>query len=206
MISSMLNEPTPSPHVVFKMTCFAWCLHRYLGEAICFTMVIGSAVNGLDAKESFGSLLLTGRLANAQVLGERELLRNEVMAELTKAAGAEGGPKFLHIMVKLADIESVCFNTFTGSKVHGGQGAARPKSALTAALAGGSKEPRDVEDRYALLRLSSSPDNIDCKTGHTYCLLITASAPQQEVGPLLDTHLHLTCCSSAQDYDVGSCA
>ena len=92
-------------------------------------------------------MIFTGCLDNAQVLGERELLRNEVMAELTKATDAEGSPKFLHIMVKLADIESVCFNTSTGSKVHAGQGGARPKSALTAALAGGCKKTRDVENR-----------------------------------------------------------
>ncbi len=98
-------------------------------------------------KTAFCTPVFTGRLDIAQVLGERELLRNEVMAELTKAAGAEGSPKFLHIMVKLADIESVYFNTSAGSKVNAGQGAARPKSALTAALAGGSKEPRGAENR-----------------------------------------------------------
>ena len=91
--------------------------------------------------------ILTSCSDDAQVLGERELLRNEVMAELTKAADAEGSPKFLHIVVKLADIESVYFNMSTGGKVHAGQGVARPKSALTAALAGGSKKPRGAENR-----------------------------------------------------------
>ena len=84
-----------------------------------------------------------------QVLGERELLRNEVLAELSKAADAEGGPKFLHIVVKLADIESVYFNTSTGRELRAGQDAARPKSALTAALADSPKKSQDVGNRCA---------------------------------------------------------
>jgi hypothetical protein len=86
-----------------------------------------------------------------QVLGERELLRSEVLAELSKAADAEGGPKFLHIVVKLADIESVYFNTSTGRELHAGQDAARPKSALTAALADSPKKSQDVGNRCARL-------------------------------------------------------
>ena len=45
--------------------------------------------------------------SNLQVLAERTLLQNKVLAELPKAADAQGGPKFLHIMAKQADIESV---------------------------------------------------------------------------------------------------
>ena len=84
-----------------------------------------------------------------QVLGERELLRNEVLAELSKVADAEGGAKFLHIVVKLADIESVYFNTSTGRELHAGQDAARPRSALTAALADSPKKSQDVGNRCA---------------------------------------------------------
>ena len=84
-----------------------------------------------------------------QVLGERELLRNEVLAELSKAADAHSGPKFLHIVVKLADIESVYFSTSTGRELSAGQGSARPKSALTAALAAGPKKSVDLgNSRY----------------------------------------------------------
>ena len=79
-----------------------------------------------------------------QVLGERELLRDEVLAELSKAADAQDGPKFLHIVVKLADVESVYFNTSSGRELRAGQDSARPKSALTAALANGPKESVDL--------------------------------------------------------------
>lgn len=71
------------------------------------------------------------------------------MAELSKAADAQSGPKFLHIVVKLADIESVYFSTSTGRELSAGQGSARPKSALTAALAAGPKKSVDVgNSRY----------------------------------------------------------
>ncbi|CAL8472363.1 g11906 [Coccomyxa elongata] len=70
------------------------------------------------------------------VLGERELLRQEVQKELAAAADAELGPKFLHIVVKLADIESVYFNTASGRSLKFDQSTEqRPRSALTAALA-----------------------------------------------------------------------
>ena len=70
------------------------------------------------------------------MLGERELLRQEVQDELANAADAELGPKFLHIVVKLADIESVYFNTASGRKLQFDQETdQRPRSALTAALA-----------------------------------------------------------------------
>ena len=72
-----------------------------------------------------------------------------MLAELSKAADAEGGPKFLHIVVKLADVESVYFNTSTGRELHAGQDAARPKSALTAALADSPKKSQDVGNRCA---------------------------------------------------------
>ena len=85
--------------------------------------------------------------AMPQVLGERELLRNEVLAELSNAADAQGGPKFLHIVVKLADIESVYFSTTTGRELRAGQGDARPKSALTAALADSPKASADLGNR-----------------------------------------------------------
>lgn len=84
-----------------------------------------------------------------QVLGGRELLRNEVLAELSKAADAHDGPKFLHIVVKLADVESVYFNTSSGRELRAGQDSARPRSALTAALAKSPKKSVDVESsRY----------------------------------------------------------
>ncbi len=71
-----------------------------------------------------------------QVLGERELLRQEVQKELAAAADAELGPKFLHIVVKLADIESVYFKTASGRSLKFDQSTEqRPRSALTAALA-----------------------------------------------------------------------
>lgn len=70
------------------------------------------------------------------MLGERELLRQEVQKELAAAADAELGPKFLHIVVKLADIESVYFNTASGRSLKFDQTTEqRPRSALTAALA-----------------------------------------------------------------------
>lgn len=72
-----------------------------------------------------------------------------MLAELSKAADAHSGPKFLHIVVKLADIESVYFSTSTGRELSAGQGSARPKSALTAALAAGPKKSVDVgNSRY----------------------------------------------------------
>lgn len=56
--------------------------------------------------------------------------------ELAAAADAELGPKFLHIVVKLADIESVYFNTASGRSLKLDQSTEqRPRSALTAALA-----------------------------------------------------------------------
>lgn len=72
-----------------------------------------------------------------QVLGERELLRQEVAEELAKAADAGAGPKFLHIVVKLADIESVYFSTAAGRELTFDQSMdkAPRHSALTAALA-----------------------------------------------------------------------
>ena len=81
-----------------------------------------------------------------------------MLAELSKAADAEGGPKFLHIVVKLADIESVYFNTSTGRELHAGQDAARPKSALTAALADSPKKSQDVGNRCARLPAPAGPD------------------------------------------------
>ena len=75
-------------------------------------------------------------ISSSQVLGERELLRQEVQNELANAADAEMGPKFLHIVVKLADIESVYFNTASGRSLKFDQDTdKRPRSALTAALA-----------------------------------------------------------------------
>ena len=72
------------------------------------------------------------------------MLRNEVLEELSKAADGQDGPKFLHIVVKLADVESVYFNTSSGQELRAGQDAARPKSALTAALANSPKKAVDV--------------------------------------------------------------
>ncbi|CAL5224925.1 g7694 [Coccomyxa viridis] len=86
------------------------------------------------------------------VLGERELLRNEVLAELSKAADAQDGPKFLHIVVKLADVESVYFNTSSGRELRAGQDSARPRSALTAALANSPKKSVDIDSSSLLMR------------------------------------------------------
>lgn len=72
-----------------------------------------------------------------------------MLAELSKAADAQDGPKFLHIVVKLADVESVYFNTTSGRELRAGQDSARPRSALTAALANSPEKSVDVENsRY----------------------------------------------------------
>jgi hypothetical protein len=93
---------------------------------------------------------------STQVLGERELLRQEVADELAKAADAEVGPKFLHIVVKLSDVESVYLSTATGRELTFDQTMERtPRhSALTAALAGNPKpEAADPADNRCLFGL-----------------------------------------------------
>jgi hypothetical protein len=59
----------------------------------------------MSCSPSYSNLLLSLTDSNRHVLGEQELPRNEVLAELSKAADAGSGPRFLHIMIKQADIE-----------------------------------------------------------------------------------------------------
>ena len=67
-------------------------------------MQVQDAVSGTSlflSNISTKSTSLKLSCACLQVLGERELLRQEVQKELAAAADAELGPKFLHIVVKL---------------------------------------------------------------------------------------------------------
>ena len=76
---------------------------------------------------------------HVQILGDRELLRHEVVRELAGAADADAGPRFLHIVVRLADISSVLLNTATGSELSFDEctagNARQQRSALTSAQA-----------------------------------------------------------------------
>jgi hypothetical protein len=87
------------------------------------------------------------RRAALQILGDRELLHHEVVRELACAADAKAGPRFLHIVVRLADIKSVRLSTATGRQLSFNAGAAaarqRRSSALTAALASGNQSASD---------------------------------------------------------------
>ena len=60
---------------------------------------------------SYSNLLLSTTDLNLHVLGEWKLLQNEFLAELSNAADAGGSPKFLHIINKQADIESLYFDS-----------------------------------------------------------------------------------------------
>lgn len=86
-----------------------------------------------------------------QILGDRELLRHEVVRELAGAADAEAGPRFLHIVVRLADISSVFLNTATGHELSFDQGIAgggrQQCSALTSALAHGDAPEAEPDRR-----------------------------------------------------------
>lgn len=84
-----------------------------------------------------------------------------MLKELANAADSELGPKFLHIVVKLADIESVYFNTASGRELQFDQNVERrPRSALTAALADSPRKENapEINSRckpFELTRLSS---------------------------------------------------
>ena len=86
------------------------------------------------------------RHAALQILGDRELLRHEVVRELAGAADAKAGPKFLHIVVRLADIKSVRFSTGAGRQLSFNAGCdseRQRRSALTAALTAGNQPASD---------------------------------------------------------------
>lgn len=111
-----------------------------------------------------------------QVLGERELLRQEVQDELANAADAELGPKFLHIVVKLADIESVYFNTASGRSLKFDQDTdRRPRSALTAALA---SSPRKENAPAASNRCASASHPVSHVTARGNAVLLDAQSLQ----------------------------
>ena len=131
------------------------------------------------------------QVCTMQVLGERELLRNEVLAELSKAADAQNGPKFLHIVVKLSDVESVYFNTSSGQELRAGQDSARPRSALTAALANSPKKSVDVENsRYSRSDLCKLSDNAS---------FVCLSALLKVCSRMLENSPYRRCCKMGSD-------
>ncbi len=83
-----------------------------------------------------------------QVLGERRLLQQEVLSELAQDVDSQA--PFLHIAVRLADIQSAYFSNTAGQQLTfdlGGSNAEdrRPRrSALTSALAQGATVPADA--------------------------------------------------------------
>ena len=83
-----------------------------------------------------------------QVLGERRLLQQEVLSEL--AQDADSQPPFLHIAVRLADIQSAYFSNTAGQQLTldlGGSNAEdrrSRRSALTSALAQGATAIADA--------------------------------------------------------------
>ncbi|KAK9814552.1 hypothetical protein WJX72_007787 [[Myrmecia] bisecta] len=115
---------------------------------------------------------------HALVLGDRELLEHEVVGAL--AAAAKTGsltPGYLHVVVKLSDVESVTASTALGAELSfGHQLQNSPRSALTASLAESLAEDAVSEQRLVpkssiLSRVSDSRSN-----GEVVHLIIRRSA------------------------------
>lgn len=123
-----------------------------------------------------------------QVLGERNLLQQEVLSEL--AESADSRPPFIHIAVRLADIQSAYFSNAAGQQLTfdlGGSDAEdkRPRrSALTSALAQGANAPAGASSN----RQVACPQVLCTNTMHialsahhlTLCLTCTLTLPQHQ--------------------------